>query len=255
MASDLRVMINAGCGASPTHGWVNYDNSLTVRLAQFPTVLSILSSTRFLSPSQRAFGNVVAENGVKWADVTKKVPWPDNSVDVVYSSHMFEHLDRPAARRFLEEVKRVLVPDGVLRLAVPDIAIQVSKYISTGDADGFVAGTLLACPKPETMLEKLRWLVVGGRHHAWMYDEHSLVALLAQVGFHSPKRLAAGETTIPNPRNLDLREREEESLYVEAAKPSALESNAPRSAGLLKHENSFSQRPAPEASDHQHGRV
>ena len=51
-----------------------------------------------------------------------------------------------------------------------------------------------------------------------MYDEGSLCALLKDAGFVEARALPPGQTTIANPGALNLREREEESLYVEAEK-------------------------------------
>jgi hypothetical protein len=61
---------------------------------------------------------------------------------------MLEHLDRHEARLFLAEAMRVLRPGGVLRLAVPDIRQLVQNYMTTGDADEFVASTLMCVPLP-----------------------------------------------------------------------------------------------------------
>jgi hypothetical protein len=66
-------------------------------------------------------------------------------------------------------------------------------------------------------LQKLRWLFVADRsHHRCMYDANSLAWLLARAGFSHVVVQPAGSTMIPNPGDLNLREREDESLYVEA---------------------------------------
>src|SRR5688572_23572221 len=106
----VMVRINVGCGATPTAGWENLDNSVTVRLARLPGAVEILSRLGVLNSEQSRFAKVAMTDGVRWADVTRKIPYGDSSVDVVYSSHMLEHLDREEARRFLEEVLRVLRP-------------------------------------------------------------------------------------------------------------------------------------------------
>jgi hypothetical protein len=49
-----------------------------------------------------------------------------------------------------------------------------------------------------------------------MYAASSLIRLLERHGFGDARELPAGQTTIPDPGPLDLREREEESVYVEA---------------------------------------
>jgi hypothetical protein len=47
----------------------------------------------------------------------------------------------------------------------------------------------------------------------------SLAKLVVKHNFVNPKVLPAGATTIHDPGSLNLRERDEESVYVEARKP------------------------------------
>jgi hypothetical protein len=62
----------------------------------------------------------------------------------------------------------------------------------------------------------MRSLILAVRSDRWMYDAASLMRLLERHGFRDAKELPPGETTIPDPGALNLREREEESVYVEA---------------------------------------
>ncbi|MBT5548940.1 MAG: class I SAM-dependent methyltransferase [Nitrospina sp.] len=48
------------------------------------------------------------------------VPFSDNSVETVYSSHALEHLDQPTVDRLLQEAYRILKPEGRLILKLPD---------------------------------------------------------------------------------------------------------------------------------------
>jgi hypothetical protein len=52
-----------------------------------------------------------------------------------------------------------------------------------------------------------------------MYDGISLSHLLQNHDFSDPIILKAGETIIDDPQDLDLNERESESVYVEAKNP------------------------------------
>lgn len=211
--------INIGCGQTPTKGWRNFDNSLSLKLAKWPLLFRILVGARMISPSQERFIRFARSNLIEYGEATNRLPVETGSIDVLYSSHMFEHLDRQEAVLFLSEAKRVLRSGGILRLAVPDLQKELANYISHRDADQLMISLHLSQPKPRTAREKLTRFLVGDRHHQWMYDALSLCTLLEKHGFMNAVALEAGESTIPNPGELNLRERDAESLYVEAVKP------------------------------------
>lgn len=204
------VRVNVGCGASPTEGWTNFDNSLTVRLAAIPVARWLLRPSSFRA--------LAISGAVRFANADR-LPLEDASVEVVYSSHMIEHLDRGEARAFLAECRRVLLPGGILRLAVPDLRLIVDGYLTVGDADEMIARTILGRTRPTGLRGKARALVVGDREHHWMYDGPSLVRLVTAAGFDSAVIVPAGETTIPDAGPLDLKERADESVYVESRQP------------------------------------
>ncbi len=54
----------------------------------------------------------------------------NNSVDLVYASHVMEHIPRDKFKTTLTEWRRVLKPGGTLRLAVPDFDALVEIYKS-----------------------------------------------------------------------------------------------------------------------------
>ena len=133
-----RIRINIGCGQTPTQGWMNFDNSLSLRLARVPFLPEFLVKLKLLESSQYQFIRFARENDIAYGDATKGLPPQDETVDVLYSSHMLEHLDRNEASMFLKEAFRVLRPGGVIRIAVPDLKKQVKKYNEEGDADAFI---------------------------------------------------------------------------------------------------------------------
>jgi predicted SAM-dependent methyltransferase len=211
--------LNVGCGQSPTAGWKNYDNSPSVRLAGRPVTTLLLSKLGMIPPRQRDFIASATQSGILWANVTRHIPEPDRSVRVVYSSHMLEHLDRDEAVHFLKEARRVLRPAGVIRIAVPDLRYHVDNYLKQKDADKFVDGLLMTHAVDRTLFARLRHLWTGGRQHKWMYDGESLCKLLSATGFQDPRVMESGTTRIDDPGELNLREREPESVFVEAVNP------------------------------------
>ena len=56
---------------------------------------------------------------VKSNDI-KNIPFKENTVDLIYASHVFEYFDREQASDVLQIWKKCLKPGGIIRLAVPN---------------------------------------------------------------------------------------------------------------------------------------
>ncbi len=67
------------------------------------------------------------EQEIVW-DVRDGIPFPDNSVDEVWSSHTIEHFDNGEAEEFLIEVYRILKSGGKLVVAVPHQTDPTAYY-------------------------------------------------------------------------------------------------------------------------------
>lgn len=71
----------------------------------------------------------VKNKDITYWDIRKGLPYPDSSMDAVYSSHLFEHLSHAEANNLLAEINRVLKTNGVLRIAVPDLKRICEEYL------------------------------------------------------------------------------------------------------------------------------
>lgn len=212
--------VNLGCGMTPVEGWINYDNSISIRLAKIRVLVSIMQRFGLLNSEQRSFiAFARKKSNIRFADVCTRIPEEDHSIDVLYTSHMLEHLDAKGVAAFLAEARRVLKPGGHVRIAVPNLRYHVDNYLQTGDADGFMNNTGLSRRPALTILSRVWYLFVGDRSHKHMYDGASLCDLLGRAGFRNVRDMPPGETTIPQPDPLDLRERYPESVFVEAVSP------------------------------------
>lgn len=214
----MGIRVNIGCGMAPIEGWHNYDNSWSVCLSKLRLLLPFARKLKLVSPQQAVFISFAAKKGIRYADATKRIPEHSESVDVLYTSHMIEHLDRSEVMDFLAEAKRVIRKCGIIRIAVPNIRYYVDIYTRDGDADHFIESTLLATNKPKGLWQKLKYLLVADRNHRWMYDGESLCRLLISAGFDKPVVLNPGITTIDKPGKLNLAERVPESVFVESVK-------------------------------------
>src|SRR5687768_2073927 len=115
------LMINVGCGEQIHPEWTNLD---------------------LVSHDKR----------VRAIDVRRGLPFPDQSCDVAYSSHMLEHLSPQEASRFLRECFRILKPGGIIRIVVPNLEAICRAYLDS--------------------LERVRMGQPGAEHdHDWMVLE------------------------------------------------------------------------------------
>jgi predicted SAM-dependent methyltransferase len=158
-------------------------------------------------------------------DVTKGLPFPDESIDVIYSSHLIEHLEPHDAFAFVCTCYRKLRSGGILRVVTPDLESLASTYLasrrqSPGAANVFFASLCITeHPAPSLLLRvyrKLRPL----HTHKWLYDEASLESLLAGPGFRNIRRCRHEESriTVHRLREVELESRFRDSVCMEAVK-------------------------------------
>tara|TARA_A100001011_G_C14147287_1_gene772447 strand:+ start:229 stop:873 length:645 start_codon:yes stop_codon:yes gene_type:complete len=214
----MLVRINFGCGTTPTKGWINLDNSYALKLKKYYLLVPLLKKLNLLSRPQLRNIEFNRKENIVFADASKKFNFENNSVDVIYTSHMLEHLSRNSANHFIKECNRVLKKGGILRIVVPNIKKIIDDYLLKRDADAFLERTLLVAPSLDSLKLKIQFFLVGYRHHQWMYDGKSLQKLLFKNGFENSIEQLPGQTLILNPDNLNLSERSEESIYIEAIK-------------------------------------
>ena len=142
----MLVRINFGCGKSPIQGWINLDNSYALKLKNFYPLVTLLKILNLISRSQLRNIEFNRRTNIVFADATKKFNFDNNSVDVIYTSHMLEHLSKNSANHFIKECNRVLKKGGILRIVVPDIKKIVDDYLLNEDADDFLERSLLVAP-------------------------------------------------------------------------------------------------------------
>ena len=212
------LMVNVGCGSTPTQDWLNFDNSPALKLAKSPFRCWLAKSLGLLSRSQIENIEWNKKHSILFADATKCLPLKSSSVNCIYTSHMVEHLSTQGVNQFLVESLRVLDNDGILRVSVPDLRKAVDEYILDSDADNFMTSLLVTAPPINTLKEKLNVIFSGYRHHQWMYDGKSLSKLMSDCGFRNVTIQEPGTTNIENAAGLDLYERSDISLYVEGQK-------------------------------------
>lgn len=120
-------------------------------------------------------------------DITN-LPFDDNSVDLIYASHVIEYFDRDEVKLVLQEWNRVLKKGNVLRIAVPNFEIISKLYLNhhmslenfLGPMYGkMIMGDKIIYHKTIYDLESLQKLLescnfINTKTYDWRNTEHSL---------------------------------------------------------------------------------
>ncbi len=203
------MKLNLGCGSQVLNGWVNVDYALGARFTKIPFF-------RTLNRKIKLF-NLDWNDKIYLHNLTKKFPWPDSSVDVVYSSHTLEHMSKEDGRKFLEECHRVLISNGIIRIVVPDLQHNVNEYINGNvNAEDFVKdlGVLYKHSGGSIKKQLVPFLQFP---HKCMYDRQRLLAILQEIGFNASARKAF-DSEIENIHTLELESRTVNAVIVEGRK-------------------------------------
>ena len=220
--SSEKTLLNLGCGQTRPSNWINTDCSINSLLQQnsfFHFLLaSILKRTAYNS------------SNCYYMDLNKKWQFSSNSIDVVYGSHVFEHLTLTSANLFLEEAYRTLKPKGIIRIVVPDLYKLSKNYIESfekgidNSSKDFLYCLNLnrenAYYPNRTFIEKCLNLLQDHPHqHKYMYDSLSLKKILSSFGFSNIYECSYGISSyIEEIQEVEFTKEGIPSIYIEAIK-------------------------------------
>lgn len=162
-----RIKLNIGCGVSSLPGWINID------IVPYPNVDKVL-------------------------DVCNHLPY--NNVQFIHAEHFIEHLSISQAIRFLHECRRVLAPDGILRLSTPNLDWVWFSHYHFGSWE-----TNDAAINDCVQLNR----VFYGWQHKYLYNSLFLKELLLHCGFSKVISMTYGVSDIPELCNLEIHEKGE----------------------------------------------
>lgn len=178
------VKLHYGCGSRILAGWLNIDG--------------------WASP------------GIDFVtDLRQPLPLADRSCRLIFSEHVFEHIDRPFRVGVLRDFLRVLEPDGILRLVVPDVEQFVEAY-RRRDIEWFDTVFDTVSVSGANSAEGLNNVFLT-HSHRFIDDFESLSALFREAGFTRIQRSKLNESGEPKLRiDNDQQSRAICSLYIEA---------------------------------------
>lgn len=180
LSPDARLHL--GSGRQPKVGWINVD--------------------------------LYASEGTDLAlDVREDLPFPNDTFEMVYAEHLFEHLDYPRdAKHLLREALRVLKPGGRCSIVIPNFGDLLRAYVR-GDRDFFAAVRVHLHEGAPTPMHHVNYWFRQDGHHRYAYDEETLGRVMSEAGFESV-RVREFDPQLDS----ELRHRLH-SLYMEGAKP------------------------------------
>jgi predicted SAM-dependent methyltransferase len=174
------VKLHFGCGQRILPGWVNIDGW--------------------------SFPGIDLET-----DLRQPLPLSDESCRLIFTEHVFEHVDEEYRVPVLREFLRILRPGGTLRIVVPDCQKFVDAY-TRGDISWFET-VFGGSPGGAKGLNT----VFTMHTHRVIDDWDSLSDVLGEVGFSDVERSSLNSSAIPELLiDSDEASRTLCSLYVEA---------------------------------------
>ncbi len=174
--------LNWGCGPHPAPGWLNSDK-------------------------EPAPGVDICR------DIRDGLPLESNSLDYIVSIHGLQDLPYLDIVPALRELRRVLKPEGVLRLGLPDMDRAIDAY-QRNDPDYFY----IPDDEVERVGSKLVVQLIWYGSNRTPFNHDFAEEMLLKAGFDRVIRCRYRWTASPYPDIVTLDNRERESLFVEAVK-------------------------------------
>lgn len=205
--------LNIGCGIDNPINWLGIDGGIAHVINKFPSLIKKiifrLMNMSDLYSVQQFFEKMNGIEIIHW-DVTNGLPFPENSIPAIYSSHFLEHLTKEGGEQFINECFRILVNGGIIRIVVPALEKERNE----------IKNALTYYEKGNTQL--IQKYVTSDKYgfinkysiHRHMYNYESLSNLLMRSGFKDILECKFKIGKIINVELLDTRD----GLYIEAKK-------------------------------------
>jgi len=128
--ADGRAFINLGCGHRAHPAWSNLDFSIYARIKRHMAFVRWLKRIGIISTARFDQFALIPEDVIVW-DLRAGIPFEEGTFDLVYHSHLLEHMAHEDALALLHECRRVLKRGGLLRVVVPDLESWARSYTAS----------------------------------------------------------------------------------------------------------------------------
>lgn len=206
-----RVYVQFGCGLCAPAGWRNFDASPQLRMERCPVIRNFVRKPLF--PENCEYG-----------DIVKGLPLASDSCDIIFSSHVLEHLTLQEFRVALTNVFTMLKPGGVFRSVVPDLASAAKNYLASHEKDRaqvFLKSIALGKESRSRSFMGLLRSFIGNTQHLWMWDYEGLESELRKTGFVDIRQAFFGDSLDPMVDRVECEIRWRGSVGFTCVKPMA----------------------------------
>jgi len=205
------IYVQYGCGTHAPEGWLNFDCSPRLVFEKIPMIGRLSRKEGRLFPPHVRYGNIL-----------KGLPLPDDSCRGIYASHILEHLPLDGFRVAIRKTYALLKQNGIFRILVPDTNLIAKRYVTSTAPDAceqFVLDLNLGRKKKDRSLLDFfkEWL--GNSYHGWMWDSKSLKNELEKVGFINIRDCSFNDSCDLKFKEVERKEIYEDSAAVECEKP------------------------------------
>lgn len=150
-------------------------------------------------------------------DLRKPIPVPDECARFVLLEHAIEHFTHRDGLRILCELRRVLAPEGVLRLSFPDVC-RIDAACS-----GYLAFLRGLGKDGETQLDAIRFIAAGSGHQS-VWSLEPARQLLRACGFRKVSEVPYGMSNHTELVGVD-RHHETSTIHVATYETTILEAS------------------------------
>ena len=153
-------------------------------------------------------------------DIRRPLPFAARSVKRVFAEHVLEHIDfRHDVPKFLSNVHKILEPNGVLRIIVPDGELFLEAYVMKDKNKWMKLGwDLNRMPQDiYTPMHIVNHVFHQEGEHHFAYDFETLKYALERAGFQKVLKQKF-KVSLDRELAIDQENHRPYSLYVEAIK-------------------------------------
>lgn len=210
------MRLNIGSGENAVEGYINLDYSPNVLLSRVPLLKTAMGGLKLLKPEHMKSW----DKKIIYKDA-RKLKYPDNSIELIYSSHFLEHIYYWEAEALLKSCHRFLAPRGTIRLALPDYKLLAKDFIEKHEREPLEASwefnqSLLSYPFHKSEMVMFFLNSRFGHVHKWHPTPAMAEELLTAAGFKNPKFFDFQNG--PFPDLAEIEHRSEGTFYIQASK-------------------------------------